>query len=322
MFQFKTVYINEFVSKNLSKEGYEHLIKGCGTLVERRDWGKITIVSEVIVTDYWTDDEKKELVHQFFVETYSNEKKLNSFKKIAQEDYIPYFKSVFRSFVFDRISEEQQKRGLSYEKCKELVLKICAESYHTKTVKGKTYMFYSPFDEKDIKNEFDFDSPLEGLLHYKIPENTKHYKPLVEAALENVFSWLDYPIEISKMVQIIFNLFELKIVVVDQSFFTNYQEEKTYQEEFNPDDTEKYQSIINKLLVGVSKRNIQVFSEHFNDNVSYSDLAEEFGLTKSNVQKIIKSFTKKFEKDYLPENEEDGKKFLNYFLEKVYELAK
>ena len=312
--------INEFVFGNLSDDGYENMIRDIGFLVKKRNWKKIIIVSEEeLYADYWTTDEIRELAHQFFTWAYSN-KIPDSFEKIPQDDWTKYFTRIFNSFVADRISEEQQKKGLSYEKSRELVGTICKENYYSKTIKGKTYVFSNPFEEKDInvKREFDIDSFLRNLSYCSISEGTKHYKPLVVGALDNIFILLDCPVDISKVVKIIFILF-------DQSVYFDYPEDITYPEEFNPDKSKQHQNVIQKLLVGLSKKDAQIISEYLfqsDGNVSLSDLAKKFDMPKSTIHKKIESFKKKLVGHYFPENEEDTKIFLQNISSKVDELTK
>ena len=314
---FDIEYIYELVSGNLSEKAYKNIISSIANMVRKNNWQKSIVTSANINSDYWTTDNIKELAHQFF-EWAISKGKFKYLNKIPGNYLSYYFTQIFISFVANRISEEQQKKGLSYEKCQELVFEISKEKYYSKEINGIIYLFSDSFENEDIKNEVDIDSSLKYLSHYKIPENTKHYKPLVAMVLEDIFNLIDYPIELSKLIKTVFNLF-------DQSFFTNSQEEEIYQEEIKEDNQKKYQSAIQSLLGGLSKNDAQIISEYLfqsNGEISLSTLAEKFQLSKSTIHHKIESFKKKILEIYFPENEDDGINFLQNLSSALDELTK
>ncbi|GHT63004.1 hypothetical protein AGMMS50239_17980 [Bacteroidia bacterium] len=89
-----------------------------------------------------------------------------------------------------------------------LVAGIGKDKYFYKEVKGIAYLFNNSLENEYIKNDFEIDSSLKYLSHYRIPELTKHYKPLVSMALEDIFNVAESPIALPKLVKIVFELFD------------------------------------------------------------------------------------------------------------------
>ncbi|MDR1883315.1 MAG: hypothetical protein LBR26_11130 [Prevotella sp.] len=313
---FKTEYIYELIEGDLSKKGYTSFLSCFAYYIGKYNWSKNIIVSETASSNYWSADDIKELAHQFFEWTISK-RKFDYLNKIPESYLSYYFLQILISFVANRISEKQQKAGLSFEKCKELVVEIGKEKYFNKEVKGTAYLFGNSFEYEDIKNDFEMDSSLKYLSHYRIPESTKHYKPLVSMVLEDVFNVVESPVSLSKLVKTVFELF-------DQSSFSEVPNEAVYPEEPQETDSQKY-TIIKDILNDVSKEDAQIILEYFfqsNGDRSLSVLADKYGLAKSTLHHKTESFKKKIVTNYIPENEEDGVLFLQNLSAALDELAK
>jgi hypothetical protein len=314
---FETEYIYELTGGNLSKKGYSSIISCIAYYVRKYHWSKNIIVSETASSNYWSTDDIKELAHQFF-EWAITKKKFEYLNKISASYLSYYFLQILISYVANRVSEEQQKIGLSFEKCKELVAETGKEKYFYKEVKGTAYLFNNSFENEDIKSESEIDNSLKYLSHYRIPESTKHYKPLVSMALEDIFNVVESPVALPKLVKTVFELF-------DQSAFTEASNEAMYLEETQETDNRKYKSINKNILNGVSKEDAQIILAYLfqsKGEVSLSGLGEKYGIVKSTLHHKIESFKKKIATNYIPENEEDGILFLQNLSAALDELAK
>jgi hypothetical protein len=314
---FEVEYIYELVSGNLSEKGYRNIIAGIACMIRKYNWQKSIIISNTGNFDYWSSDDIKELAHQFF-EWAIIKRKFDYLNKIPESYLSYYFLQILISFVANRISEEQQKAGLSFEKCKEFVAETGKEKYFYKDVKGITYLYNNSFEIESIKNDFEIDSSLKYLSPYRIPESTKHYKPLVSMALEDIFNVVESPVSLPKLVKTVFELF-------DQRAFSEVQNDAVYPEEPQETDSLKYNTILKNILVGISKEDAQIISEYLfqsNGEVSLSVLAEKYGLPKSTLHHKIELFKKKIAENYIPDNEIDGVKFLQNLSAALDELAK
>ena len=246
--------INELASGNLSEKSYIKIIAGIAITAGRHNWPKTIVAPEANVSDFWTNEDVEDLAQQFFLWGYSTGK-FEYLRNIPVDYRLYYFTQIFNSFVANRISEEQQKTGLSYDKCKKLVFEICKEKYFSKEINGIVFFSSNAFEDEDIKRGVDMSEALENLSHYVIPKDAKHFKPLVDIALEDIFNLIDSPINSSKLTKVVFGLF-------DQSFFHDPQAKETYQAEIVDKNRKKHQAIIQKLLAGLSKADAKIFSEY------------------------------------------------------------
>jgi hypothetical protein len=317
MFDVKCIY--ELASGNLSEKSYKSIVDSIASLVRKNNWQKSIIVSENPNSDYWTADDIKELAHQFF-EFAITKRKLNALNTIPEHYLSYYFTKIFISFVVNIIANEQQKTGLSYKKCHELVFEISKEKYYSKMINGRLYVSFNPFKDQDFRIDIDNHIFPNYLSPYKISEATKHYKPIVEMILEDVLILIDRPIDLSKLIKIIFKL-------LDQRFFTSSSEEETVQEEQREDNPKKHQIAIRNLLTGLSKIDARIIFEYLfqpNGEVSLSALKEKYQLplARSTIHYIIKSFKKKMTNIYTVENEGDGILFMENLSIALDKLAK
>jgi hypothetical protein len=304
---FKTEHINELISGQLSNEGYKHVISVVSNFVRKNNWPKSIIVSsETNATKFWSIDEIKELTHQFF-EWSLSKGKFDNLNKIPESYLSYYFSQILISFVANRIKEEQQKQGLSFEKCRELVISICKEDYINNTIEGKEYFFIHSFSKDDLKPYEDIENALSYLSKIPIKESTKHYKPLVKIAIEDVFNSIETPISLNKLTIAVFSLFNQK------SFNILETHEESIDIEEIVKTSVKYDKIIQKLLYGLTKVDAKLISHFLFQNEkeqSLAELADLYNIPKSTFHHKVDTFKKKIATSYTPENEQDGILFI------------
>ena len=315
---FKIEYILQLLSGDLTEKGYKSFLSGVSTVVKKYRWSKNIIISENSTADYWSAADFKELTQQFF-EYAITRNKLSYLRKIPENYLEYYFSKIFISFISTRISEEQQKQGLSFEKCKELVSVIVKEKCTSRKISDIEYVSTNPFSENEIKQNYDYDSELKYLSPVAIKEDTKHFKPLVAMVLEDIFNLIDIPIQHSKLIETVYKL-------LDQSAFANPNAREKYDELTDYDIGESiYKSAIQNILNGLSKNDAKLISEYLfqtQNDVSLSSLADKYGLPKSSIGYKAEQFRKKVAQNYTPENEKDGMCFIKNLSTALDELAK
>lgn len=314
---FKIEYILELLSGNLTEKGYKSFLSGITILVRKYHWSKNIIISENRNSNNWSTEDIKELTQQFFEYTITKSKFVY-LEKIPASYLSYYFTQIFVSFVANRISEEQQKQGLSFEKCKELVYAITKEKYISRQINSIDYVSSNSFSEIDIKPISDSDNELKYLSPIVIKKDTKQFKPLVAIALEDILNLINTPIPISKLVETVYKL-------LDQSAFANPNAQDDYEQSDNDIDENKYTSAIKNILIGLSRDDAKLISEYLfqtQGEVSLSTLAEKYGLPKTTVHYKTEQFKKKIAQNYTPENEEDGVSFIKKLSDILDELAK
>jgi len=316
---FKTEYINEILSGQLSNEGYKHFISVVSYFVRKYNWPKSIIVSsETNATKFWSADEIKELTHQFF-EWSLAKGKFDNLNKIPESYLSYYFSQILISFVANRIKEEQQKEGLSFEKCRELVISICKEDYINNTIEGKDYVFTNSFSKDDLKPLEDIENALTYLSKIPIKESTKHFKPLVKIAIEDVFNSIETPISLNKLTIAVFSLFDQK------SFNILVTKEESIAIEEIARTSVKYDKIIQKLLYGLTKVDAKLISHFLFQNEkeqSLAELADLYNIPKSTFHHKVDTFKKKIAFSYTPENEQDGILFIQNISKALDEHSK
>jgi len=314
---FKIEYIYELLSGNLTEKGYKSFLSGVSAMVKKYHWKKNIIISENPTADYWSAGDIKELTQLFFEYTISKNK--FSYLERIPENYLAYyFLQIFISFIATRISEEQQKQGLSFEKCKELVLAIVREKYISLKMSSIEYVSTNLFSENEIIQNYDYYSELKYLSPIAIKEDTKHFKPLVSMALEDIFNLIDIPIPHSKLIETVYKL-------LDQSAFANPNAQEEYEDLTDYDiDESKYKSAIQNILNGLSKEDANLISEYLfqrEGDVSLSSLSDKYGLPKSSIGYKAEQFRKKITQNYIPDNERDGVCFIKNLSAALDELA-
>ena len=302
---FSTFYIYELISGQLSIDGYKHFINTVSNFVKKNNWPKSIILS-IDNNILWSSDEIKELTHQFF-EWSLIKGKFNNIDKIPESYLSYYFSQILISFIANRIKEEQQKEGLSYEKCRELVISVSNHDYIVCTIGGKEYVFIDYFSEIDIKTFEDELDILSFLSKIPIYENTKHFRPLVKKAIDNIFRTIGAPISIYKLTEIIHKIF-------NQKGLTNLETENDFLNGFDLEIlNEKFDEIIKDLILGLKKDDAKMISHFLFNNESKQSLAEIadiYCMPKSTFHNKIDLFKKKISRSYIPDNEEYGILFL------------
>lgn len=316
---FKTEYIYELISGQLSNEGYKHLISVIASFIRKYNWPKSIIVSaEINSTSFWSTDEVKELTHQF-IEWSLEKGKFDYLNKIAENYLSYYFSQILISFVANRIKEEQQKGGLSYEKARELVISICKEEYITNIIEGREYVFIHSFSKKDLKPFEDVLTALSYLSKIPINESTKHFRPLVKLAIEDIFNCIESPIPLKNLIETVYNLFDQK------SFYVLETKDELFHEEETEMSSVKFDKIIQKILSGLTKDDARMIC-HFlfnnEENLSFSELAHKYNVPKSTFHHKIDSFKKKIASCYTPENEQDGIIFIKNIAKALDKISK
>lgn len=309
---FKEEYILDLLSGKLTQKGYASIVGSIASMVRRYQWQKNVIVSNNNDSN-WYEDDYLELSQQFFVWVISNEK-LKYIDKVPYEYLSYYFTQMLVSFVSNRIKEEQQKVGISFQKCKELVSSICKEDYTTTSYLGQDYIIgeYTS-NEKWIS---DLSETIRYMAHYPITENTKQFKPIVKLAIEDILVSADGYVLIESLANAVFSL-------LDQTCFSNVNTEQEVV--FDNQQESKYDNEIKEILHDVSPIEARIYLEYiFQDfgKVSLSELSVRYNMPKSTIHNKIDEFKKKIFATYMPDNEDDGIAFLKNLANSLDELSK
>lgn len=309
---FKEEYILDLLSGHLTQKGYASIVGSIASMVRRYQWQKYIIVSGNNDTN-WCEDDYLELSQLYFEWIISNDK-LKYIDKVPYDYLSYYFTQMFVSFVSNRIKEEQQKNGISFQKCKDLVLTICKEDYVVTSHLGQDYIL-----GKDASNDkwiANLDDVTKYMVHYPITEHTKQLKPIVKLAMEDILVSTDGYVLIDSIADAVFNL-------LDQTCFSNIDTESeigfVYQQDL------KYDSEIKEILHGVSSVEARIYLEYiFQDGgqVSLSELSDKYNIPKSTIHNKIDEFKKNIFTTYIPENEDDGITFLKNLANSLDELSK
>ena len=307
---FKEEYIIELISGRLTQKGYANIVSSVALMARRFNWQKDIVVSESFGT-YWNDDDVKELTQQFFEWIITNGK-LDYINKVPHEYLSYYFTQMLVSFVSNRIKEEQQKVGISFQKCNALVREIADEYYKPVSHMDKSYVKSNLASGNVWVN--NLEDAVKYLSHYPITEETKQYKPIVKLAVEEVLIAADAYVSIDSLVNAVYGLLD------QSSFSVNVDESETE----NSSDG-KYDSAIAKILEGINSTDAHIFLNYvFGDEqkMSLSEIAIKYNVPKSSVHKKIEDFKNKIFKVYMPENEDDGICFLQNLAQSLDDLAK
>lgn len=307
---FKEEYIIELISGRLTQKGYANIVSSVALMARRFNWQKDIVVSESFGT-YWNDDDVKELTQQFFEWIITNGK-LDYINKVPHEYLSYYFTQMLVSFVSNRIKEEQQKVGISFQKCNALVREIADEYYKPVSHMDKSYVKSNLASGNVWVN--NLEDAVKYLSHYPITEETKQYKSIVKLAVEEVLIAADAYVSIDSLVNAVYGLLD------QSSFSVNVDESETE----NSSDG-KYDSAIAKILEGIDSTDAHIFLNYvFGDEqkMSLSEIAIKYNVPKSSVHKKIEDFKNKIFKVYMPENEDDGICFLQNLAQSLDDLAK
>lgn len=307
---FKEEYIIELISGRLTQKGYANIVSSVALMARRFNWQKNIVVSDSFGT-CWNDDDVKELTQQFFEWVITNGK-LDYIDKVPHEYLSYYFTQMLVSFVSNRIKEEQQKVGISFQKCNVLVREIADEYYKPVSHMDKSYVKSNLASGNVWIN--NLEDVVTYLSHYPITEETKQYKPIVKLAVEEVLIAADAYVSIDSLVNAVYGLLD------QSSFSVNVDESETE----NSSDG-KYDSAIAKILEGINSTDAHIFLNYvFGDEqkMSLSEIAVKYNVPKSSIHKKIEDFKNKIFNVYMPENEDDGICFLQNLAQSLDDLAK
>ena len=307
---FKEEYIIELISGRLTQKGYANIVSSVALMARRFNWQKNIVVSDSFGT-CWNDDDVKELTQQFFEWVITNGK-LDYIDKVPHEYLSYYFTQMLVSFVSNRIKEEQQKVGISFQKCNALVREIADEYYKPVSHMDKSYVKSNLASGNVWVN--NLEDAVKYLSHYPITEETKQYKPIVKLAVEEVLIAADAYVSIDSLVNAVYGLLD------QSSFSVNVDESETE----NSSDG-KYDSAIAKILEGINSTDAHIFLNYvFGDEqkMSLSEIAVKYNVPKSSIHKKIEDFKNKIFNVYMPENEDDGICFLQNLAQSLDDLAK
>lgn len=299
---FKEEYILDLLSGHLTQKGYASIVGSIASMVRRYQWQKNIIVSGNNDTN-WCEDDYLELSHLYFEWIISNDK-LKYIDKVPLEYLSYYFTQMFISFVANRIKEEQQKIGISFQKCEELVKTICEEYYEVVRISNSIFVSNAAPASKTITN--DLAEITRFLPRYSIKPTTKHYKPLVKMVVDDIMSEVKDLVSFNLLCTTVFNLLDQSEISNSDIGMSNEVAEEIIEED-------KYDSYIKKILEGLTKTDVQVIIEYVFDNsnnISLSDLSSKYGIPKSTLSKKINDFKNKIFSTYMPENEADGESFI------------
>ena len=214
---------------------------------------------------------------------------------------------MFISFVASSIKQFQQKQGLSFEKCKQLVYEIAQSDLLNKSIEGIEYVYNKSIIENAIKRQDEIEPLIGYLSTIPVSEKTKHFKPLVKMAIEDIFNYIESPVAINKLTEYVYPLFDQRSFHIMDTFM------ETFPNEPDAEAILKHKNAIMKLLSGLSKEDAGLISEYLFQKygkTSLSEMALKYKIPKSSVHQIIDTFRKKIITVYFPENEEDGISFI------------
>lgn len=308
---FKEECIIDLITGKLSQKGYASIVCSIASMVRQYHWQKNIVVSDNSDPE-WSYDDIKELTHQFLEWVIANGK-LKYVEKIPQGYLAYYFTQMLVSFVANRIKEEQQKVGISFQKCQELVKEICNENFTEVSYKNRNYI-KSPMASEETWID-ELEDSIKYLAHYPITENTKQFKPIVKLAIDDILMSANGYVLTSILPNAVFQ-------ILDQNAFAGHAEESVRFEELT---SSKYDDEINSLMNGVSKVDARLILEYvFQDDekASLSELAAKYDMPKSTIHKLVSDFKQNIFRCYMPENEEDGIAFLQNLANALDERAK
>lgn len=304
---FELNFIYELLKGTLTEDGYKHFLRVVSYFIKKFNWPKnIVDASYTDNTKYWSLDEIKELTHQFF-EWIIVKRKLNYLNKIPESYLSYYFSQMLISYVANKIKEGQQKEGMSFVKVSELVSQIVEENYIRRRINGVEYVFGTPFSDKSIDSAGRSEDNIAYIPKIPITESTKHFKPIVKMAVEDIFNAVAKPISLNKLINYAYSLF-------DQNTFVESILQNEVTQPVNVEVNNKsHIDAINSLLTDLTKEDAIVILEYVFESsgkMSLADISEKHGVPKSTLQYKIKGFKEKIVVAYSPLDEEDGLEFI------------
>jgi hypothetical protein len=280
-------------------------------MVHKYHWPKSIVVSDN-TDNIWNQDDINELAHQFLEWILASEK-LKYLDKIPTDYIAYYFTQMFVSYVANKIKEEQQKVGISFQKCNELVHSICEEDYQPTAHMGKLYV-KSESVHTELFTE-DISEHLKYMSHYPISETTKQFKPIVNMAIGDILLTTEAYVSIDTLSKAVFEL-------LDQSAF--HADDINHSDSSITTDGDSFKDTISVIISGISQVEAQIIVQYLFDGqkISLADIASKYEMPKSSVHKIIVDFKHKISSVYVPKNEDEGIMFLKKLANALDEKSK
>lgn len=306
----KTKYIIELAKGKMTFEAYNYIVSLIKFYLNKYRWPKIILDENTNKNDFWTSDEIISLTQQFLVYVLEKEK-LRNYRKIPKNYIEYYFKTIIVSYVASKIKEQQNKQGLSFFDTKRISLEILNDFYFMKEIKSdffwnKENVFTNPVIENETINDI-----IESLPKIPITEKTKHYKPRVKTAINDIFNLINRPIKQSVLLNQVFKLF-------DQSYFSLIEEDQDENEIREDVISQAVQQIIFK----VNQIDICIYLDYFfsDRKESLNSIAQRLNVPKSTIHYKTSNFTKLITETFVPENEQEGICFLEKLHKALDEL--
>lgn len=300
----KSKYIIELAKGNMSLDGYDYIVSIVKFYLNKYRWPKIILDENTNTDRYWTDDEILSFTQQLLVFIIVKGK-LKNYRKIP-ENYIEYyFKTIIVSYVANKIREHQNKLGLSFDDTKRVTLEILNDLYFNKEIKSDIFWNKENEFANSVSDNETINDIVATLPKIPITEKTKHYKPRVKTALNDLFNLINRPIKQNVLINQVFRLFDQSSFALndDEQIINEIREDIVYQ-------------AIERIVREIEKIDIPIYLDYFFSDTkkSLSFIAEKYNLPKSTAQYKTAQFTKIIHENLIPDNEQEGV----WFLEKLH----
>ena len=201
--------------------------------------------------------------------------------------------------------------GLSFDDTKRVSLEILNDLYFSKKIKNDVFWNKENVFANPVLNNETINDIVDTLPKIPITERTKHYKPRVKTALNDVFSLINRPIKQNVIFNQVFKLF-------DQSSFTVNNDEQIPNEIREDFITQAIQQIVSKI----EQIDIPIYLDYFFSDTknSLNSIAKKYNLPKSTVHYKTNQFTKIISESLIPDNEQEGVWFLENLHKTLDEL--
>lgn len=303
-------HIVSLAQRKMTIEGYTFFSRLIKHLIYKYNWS-ISILDEKTNKDRkWGDDEILTFTQQFL--TYVLDKnKLDNYKKIPDNYLEYYFQTLIVTYVAKKIKEYQKKIGISYDDVKRIAIPILNDQYFKLELQQKILWNSVDSFNNPIIQVNSIESEIGQIPKIPITEKTKHYKPLVNTAINDIFELIKCPIEQDILLNQIFKLFD------QSNFFELIEDEEQYEIRH-----EEIITAVDLISKKIQNKDITLILEYFfNDSkLSLNEIAKNHNLPKSTVHHRTKLFTQTITNLFSPNNETEGVYFLELLHKKLDEL--
>ncbi len=315
---FNTMYIYELLKGQLSEAGYNHFVNAISRYTKKFNWPRSIVAGEEgINSSHWSHDDIKELCHQYF-EWVISKGKLEYLNKIPESYLSYYFLQILISFIANRIKEEQRKKGLSFQKTHDIVTEIARKELISNIINGVEYYYNHSFNANDLKTQNEAEKALAYLSKIPIQESTKHFKPLIKIAIDDIFNTVETPMTLKELIKYTFALFD------QQNFKSTISYSEPSEIKYIENENPAHIKAITKILSNVTKEEARIISEYIFQNkgvISLSELALKYNIPKSTLHNKMETFKKKIAMSFIPDNEEDGLFFIKKLAKALDDLS-